>query len=382
LNPKFKNLICSKCSREYPINKSINLCDCGGPLLVPLQKYKPDGNIDDIISEDDSLWRYRSFLPLEDNANIVTLGEGDTPLFHADELGNAVGISELYLKDEGVNPTGSFKDRGMSVAITRAKELRISKVSLPSAGNAGVSAAAYAKEAGIECKVYIPEDTPSSFAEATEMFGAEITMIKGTIADAGKLMKQELDGSWFDLSTLKEPYRIEGKKTMGYELAEQMNWSLPDVIVYPTGGGTGLIGMWKAFEELEQLGWIDNFRPKMVSVQSDGCAPIVKAFKEGKEYAEPWKNAETKAYGLRVPSAVGDFLILNAIRESNGTAVSVSEDQIREGVSLIEEHTELKPCPEGGAALIAVNKLKNSGFLEGDEKVLVFITGNGEKYDS
>ncbi len=350
--------------------------------MVPLQKNSTDGSIEDIISEDKSLWRYRNFLPLEESKNIVTLGEGNTPQFRVSELGNAVGIVDLYLKDEGVNPTGSFKDRGMSVAITRAKELGISKVALPSAGNAGVSAAAYAKEAWMECKVYIPEDTPSSFAEATENFGAELTMTKGTIADASKAMKKELDGDWFDLSTLKEPYRIEGKKTMGYELSEQMNWELPDVIVYPTGGGTGLIGMWKAFGEMEQLGWIDNFRPKMVSVQSEGCAPIVKAFEEGKEYAEHWENAETNAYGLRVPSAVGDFLILNAIRKSDGTAVSVSEDQSREGVTLIEEHTTLKPCPEGGAALIAVKKLRNTGFLEGNEKVLVFITGNGEKYKS
>lgn len=382
MNPRFKNLVCSKCSREYPIDKPLNLCSCGGPLLVPLQTDAPNGNIEDIISEDDSLWRYRNFLPLEDSANIVSLGEGMTPLFRADELGTALGMGELFLKDEGVNPTGSFKDRGMTVAITRAKELGISKVSLPSAGNAGVSAAAYAKEAGMECRVYIPEDTPSSFAEATQNFGAQLTMIKGTIADAGKAMKEELDGSWFDLSTLKEPYRIEGKKTMGYELAEQMDWSLPDVIVYPTGGGTGLIGMWKAFEELEQLGWIDSFRPKMVSVQSEGCAPIVKAFEEGKEYADRWVNAETKAYGLRVPSAVGDFLILKAIRESDGIAVSVSEERINEGVGYIKEHTELNPAPEGGAALIAVKKLKNNGFFSGDEKVLVFITGNGEKYES
>lgn len=350
--------------------------------MVPFETAARHRNIEDIISEDDSLWRYRNFLPLEDNANIVTLGEGFTPLFHANELGSVLGMSELLLKDEGLNPTGSFKDRGMTMAITRAKELGISKVSLPSAGNARVSAAAYAKEAGMECKVYIPEDTPVSFAEAAQHLGAQVTMIKGTISDAGKAMKEELDESWFDLSTLKEPYRIEGKKTMGYELAEQMDWRLPDVILYPTGGGTGIIGMWKAFDELEQLGWINSFRPKMVSVQSEGCAPIVKAFKEGKEYAEKWENAETKAYGLRVPSAIGDFLILKVVRESDGIAVSVSEDQISEGVSYIKEHTEINPCPEGGAALIAVNKLKNNGFLRGNEKVLVFITGNGEKYES
>ena len=382
MNPLFQNLVCSKCGRDYPLNEPVNLCECGGPLLVPLQTDLRDGSIEDIIRDDESLWRYRNFLPLEDSENIVTLGEGVTPQFRVNELGNELGIGDLYLKDEGVNPTGSFKDRGMAVAITRAKELGISKVSLPSAGNAGVSAAAYANEAGMECKVYLPEDTPLSFAKATQNYGAQVTMIKGTIADAGKAIKEELDGNWFDLSTLKEPYRIEGKKTMGYELAEQMGWSLPDVIVYPTGGGTGLIGMWKAFGELEELGWIDSFRPKMVSVQSDGCAPIVKAFEGGKEYADYWENAETKAYGLRVPAAVGDFLILKAIRESNGIAVSVSEVEIRDGVSLIEKYTKLKPAPEGGAALIAVKKLNESGFLKGSEKVLVFITGNSEKYES
>ena len=333
-----------------------------------------------IISEDESLWRYRKVLPINDENERVTLGEGMTPLKHEVELGKMLGSDNLFLKDEGVNPTGSFKDRGMTVAITRAKELGVTKVSLPSAGNAGVAAAAYANAAGMECSVFIPDDTPSSFSKSCLEYGADVSMVRGTVIDAGKEMSETLDESWFNLSTLKEPYRVEGKKTMGYELAEQLDWKLPDVILYPTGGGTGLIGMWKAFDEMEKLGWIGKERPKMVSVQSEGCAPIVKAFHEGKDFAEHWENAKTNALGLRVPSAVGDFLILRALRESKGTAIAVGEEEIIEGIRLVEKHTDLSPAPEGGAAVIAVKKLVENQFLAETESVLAFITGSKEKY--
>ncbi len=380
MNQLFKNLTCSKCDRQYLINEIQNLCICGAPLLAPIQVESQTNPNALIISEDDTIWRYRKMLPMNDEKNIITLGEGMTPLIHADELGKKLGLNNLILKDEGVNPTGSFKDRGMAVAITRAKELGVTKVSLPSAGNAGVAAAAYAKSAGMECSVYIPDDTPSSFSKGCYEYGANVSMVKGTITDAGRAMSEDLDDSWFNLSTLKEPYRVEGKKTMGYELAEQLDWKLPDVIVFPTGGGTGLIGTWKAFDEMEMLGWIGKERPKMVSVQSEGCAPIVKAFHDGKDSAEPWENAKTNALGLRVPSAIGDFLMLKALRESNGTATAVSEGDIVQGVHLIEKHTVLSPAPEAGAALIATKNLIKSGFLNGNENVLVLITGSKERY--
>ncbi len=380
MNRLFKILTCPKCGREYPINELQNLCNCGAPLLAYIQVEAETNPLEMIITEDESLWRYRKLLPIKNENDRVTLGEGMTPLKREAELGSLLGLDNLYLKDEGVNPTGSFKDRGMTVALSRAKELGVTKVSLPSAGNAGVAAAAYADAAGMECWVFIPDDTPSSFSKSCLEYGANVTMVKGTITDAGLMMSETLDESWFNLSTLKEPYRVEGKKTMGYELAEQLDWKLPDVIIYPTGGGTGLIGMWKAFDEMEKLGWIDGERPKMVSVQSEGCAPIVKAFHDGKDFAEPWDNAKTNALGLRVPSAVGDFLMLRALRESGGTAIAVSEDEIIEGIRLVEKHTKLSPAPEGGAAVIAARKLVENDFLEGTESVVVFITGSKEKY--
>ena len=380
MNRLFKTLTCPKCGREYPINELQNLCNCGAPLLAYIQVEAETNPLEMIITEDESLWRYRKLLPIKNENDRVTLGEGMTPLKREAELGSLLGLDNLYLKDEGVNPTGSFKDRGMTVALSRAKELGVTKVSLPSAGNAGVAAAAYADAAGMECWVFIPDDTPSSFSKSCLEYGANVTKVKGTITDAGLMMSETLDESWFNLSTLKEPYRVEGKKTMGYELAEQLDWKLPDVILYPTGGGTGLIGMWKAFDEMEKLGWIDGERPKMVSVQSEGCAPIVKAFHDGKDFAEPWDNAKTNALGLRVPSAVGDFLMLRALRESGGTAIAVSEDEIIEGIRLVEKHTKLSPAPEGGAAVIAARKLVENDFLEGTESVVVFITGSKEKY--
>jgi len=380
LNKFYKILSCPKCGREYPVSKPVNLCICGSPLLAEMNVSGDPPLKESSIHDIDSMWRYGKLLPVENEASKVTLGEGWTPLIVSQELGDELGIENLYLKDESVNPTGSFKDRGMSMAITRAKELGISKVALPSAGNAGVSAAAYAHSAGIECAVFIPDDTPSSFTDSCKKYGAEVELLKGNISDSANAMREILRDGWFDLSTLKEPYRIEGKKTMGYELAEQMDWHLPDVVIYPTGGGTGMIGMWKAFQEMESLGWIGAQKPRMVSVQSEGCAPIVRAFEEGKTDAGFWQNADTKALGLRVPSAVGDFLILNAVRESGGTAIAVSEEEIDEGVNLTKKHSGIDPAPEAGAAVIAVKKLLKNRYLTGSEKVAVFITGSGEKY--
>lgn len=326
------------------------------------------------------MWRYREMLPITNPDNILNLGEGYTPLVHTESLGSYFGFENLYLKDESLNPTGSFKARGMAVAISKAKELGVTKICLPTAGNAGGAAAAYGAKGGMEVLIAMPESTPDTFKTEASALGARLLYVEGSIVDAGELLKSETDDSWYNVSTLKEPYRLEGKKTMGIELAEQMNWTLPDVVIYPTGGGTGLIGMWKVFDELEQLGWISSHRPRMVSVQADGCAPIVRAFHDGSEYAEEWINPETVAAGLCVPKAVGDFLMLKALRNSGGTAVSVTEDELIDGIKYIGRHTGMFAAPEGGAALIAAKKLLDSGDIKSKEKVVIFMTGSGLKY--
>ena len=278
------------------------------------------------------LWRYREVLPVENDDNIVSLGEGFTPLLRAERLGNRLGVDRLYIKDESQNPTQSFKARGMSAAVSMAKELGAKKLAAPSAGNAAGALAAYAARAGLECFIFMPRDTPRANVVECEQTGAHVTLMDGLITDCGaEVARRKDDEGWFDVSTLKEPYRVEGKKTLGYELAEQLDWNLPDVIVYPTGGGTGLIGMWKAFDEMEQMGWIGSKRPRMVTVQAGGCAPIVRAFEEGKRFAEEFANANTLASGLRVPRAIGDFMILDALRESGGTAVAVTDEELTGG---------------------------------------------------
>jgi len=320
-------------------------------------------------------------LPVRKLTNIISLGEGQTPLLPARRLAEHLGCSQLYIKDEGVNPSGSFKVRGMTAAVSKAVELGVKKFCVPTAGNAGGAAAAYAAAAGCPIRVYMPADSGDSFLDECRTCGAEVTTVDGTIIDAGKLMREQCDpDEWFDLSTLKEPYRLEGKKTMGLELYEQFNHALPDVIIYPTGGGTGLIGMWKAFNELERMGLINSSRPRLVSVQTEGCAPIPKAFDEGKEFAEPWPNPQTDALGLRVPQAVGDFLILRAIRETNGEAVAVSENDWREGVKLLGRFEGLFACPEGGAVLAGLLHLLKSKKIDPDEGVVLFNTGTGFKY--
>jgi len=311
----------------------------------------------------------------------VTLGEGFTPLIDAKALAREFGIKRLWIKDESRNPTGSFKDRGLAVAISRGKELGVKKVAIPSAGNAGGSLAAYAARAGIEAHVFMPRDTPVANQIEVRQYGAVLTLVNGLINDCGRIIaERKAAEGWFDVSTLKEPYRVEGKKTMGYEIAEQLGWKLPDVIIYPTGGGTGLIGMWKAFAEMEELGWITSRRPRMVSVQASGCAPIVKAFNDGKETAEPWQNAETIASGLRVPQAVADFLMLRALRESNGTAISVDDDEMLAEIPRSGRTEGIFFCPEGAACVVALRRLVTQGWIKPNDSVVLFNTASGLKY--
>jgi threonine synthase len=327
------------------------------------------------------LWRYREVLPVENDANVVSLGEGWTPLFHAERLGRELGIERLYIKDESQNPTQSFKARGMSTAVSMAKELGARKLAVPSAGNAAGALAAYAARAGLECFIFMPDDTPRANVVECEQTGAHVTLMAGLITDCGAEVarRKEAEG-WFDVSTLKEPYRVEGKKTLGYELAEQFNWELPEVIIYPTGGGTGLIGMWKAFDEMEQLGWIGSKRPRMVTVQASGCAPIVRAFETGQRFADEFANAETVASGLRVPKAIGDFLILDAIRASKGTALSVTDAELIAATREIGAAEGIFCAPEGAACLPALKKLLGSGEVSADERIVLFNTGAGVKY--
>jgi threonine synthase len=361
-----------------------NLCrECGKPLLVryDLERAKRTLTKESLYGRRSDLWRYREVLPVENDENIVSLGEGWTPLLHARRLGERLGMSWLYIKDESQNPTQSFKARGMAVAVSMAKELGAEKLAVPSAGNAAGALAAYAAPAGLECFIFMPKDTPRANIVECEQTGAQVTLMDGLITDCGAEVgrRKEAEG-WFDVSTLKEPYRVEGKKTLGYELAEQLNWKLPDVIIYPTGGGTGLIGMWKAFDEMERMGWIDSKRPRMVTVQAEGCAPIVRAFEEGKRFADEFPNAATVASGLRVPRAIGDFLILDAIRESAGTAVTVTDRELIDATGEIGACEGVFCAPEGAACLPALRKLLESEQVKRNEQVVLFNTGAGVKY--
>jgi threonine synthase len=328
------------------------------------------------------MWRYRELMPLLDGEEPVTLGEGFTPLVHARALGGWLGLDHLYIKDESLNPTNSFKARGLSAAVTRAKHLGVSTIALPTAGNAGDAAAAYAAAAGLACEVFIPRDAKRPFVDECRLYGANVTLVDGLITDAGRLAAERGGPlGWYDVSTLKEPYRVEGKKTMGYELAEQFDWRYPDWIVYPTGGGTGMVGMWKAFAELERIGWVKpQQRPRMVTVQAEGCAPIVRAFAQGTEKAQPWEHAATVADGLRVPRAIGDFLVLRAIRESGGSALAVSDEALVRGMLEIGRRQGISAAPEGGAALAAIERLVADGAIKPQETVVLFNTGGALKY--
>jgi threonine synthase len=378
-----QEIFCPRCLKRFGLSELLNLCPCGSPLMVryDLEKAKTAFVKSSLQGRIASLWRYRELLPLQNDANLISLGEGYTPILDAKTLGGELGLRRLWIKDEAQNPTGSFKDRGLSLAISRAKELGVKKAAIPSAGNAGGSFAAYAARAGIEAHVFMPRDTPIANQIEVAQYGARLTLIDGLINDCGRIVaeKKTAEG-WFDVSTLKEPYRIEGKKTMGYEIAEQLNWRLPDVIIYPTGGGTGLIGMWKAFGELEELGWIGAARPRMVSVQASGCAPIVKAFDENKATAEPWQNARTVAAGLRVPQAVGDFLMLQTIRDSHGTALSASDDEMLVEIARVGKAEGIFFCPEGAAGVAALRRLVGNGWIRPDDEVLMFNTASGLKY--
>jgi threonine synthase len=328
-----------------------------------------------------TLWRYREVLPIFDGESPVTLGEGLTPLLHARRLGAAVGLERLFVKDESLNPTNSFKARGQSTAVTRARSLGAQTISVPTAGNAGNAAAAYAAAAGLSCEVFMPRDVKRPFVDECRLYGARVTLVDGLITVAGRIAAERGGPlGWYDVSTLKEPYRIEGKKTMAYELAEQLQWRWPDWIVYPTGGGTGMVGMWKAFDELEAIGWMSGRRPRMVSVQADGCAPIVRAFEEGTERARPWEAAATVADGLRVPRAIGDFLVLRAVRESGGTALAVSDAEMIDAMQTLGRAEGISAAPEGGATLAALTRLVASGTIGRDDSVVLFNTGGALKY--
>ena len=328
------------------------------------------------------MWRYKELMPLFDGEQPVTLGEGFTPLVHAPSLGATLGLDRLYIKDESLNPTQSFKARGLSAAITRARYLGAKTIALPTAGNAGNAAAAYSAAAGLACEVFMPRDAKRAFVDECRLYGANVTLVDGLITDAGRLAAEKggpLD--WYDLSTLKEPYRVEGKKTMAYELAEQMDWQWPDWIVYPTGGGTGIVGMWKAIDELERIGWVTRQkRPRLVAVQAENCAPIVRAFQEGAEKARAWENAATIADGLRVPRAIGDFLVLRAIRESGGVALAVPDEAMIAGMLAIGRHEGSCAAPESGAALAGIERLVADGSIKSHESVILFNTGGALKY--
>ncbi|MEQ1829197.1 MAG: threonine synthase [Pirellula sp.] len=359
------------------------LCECGAPLLaiydLETAKKWPRECLADRAP---SLWRYREMLPLLAGEDPVTLGEGFTPLLHARRLGSQLGLDWLYVKDESLNPTNSFKARGQTTAISRAKALGAKTIALPSAGNAGNAAAAYAARAGLECQVFLPHDVKRPFIDECRLYGAHVTLVDGLITDAGRVAAETGKPlGWYDVSTLKEPYRVEGKKTMAYELAEQMDWEWPDWVIYPTGGGTGLVGMWKAFEEIERIGWVKpQRRPRMVSVQADGCAPIVRAWESGADHAVMWEGASTVADGLRVPKAVGDRLMLRAIRESKGTAIAVSDVDMVKDMLEIGKLEGISAAPEGGAALSAIRCLVANGTIQRDESVVLFNTGGALKY--
>jgi len=376
-------LECAGCRKHLELGRVHNLCDCGSPLLVRYQLAGIDGSAlrHRLASRPANLWRYRELLPVTRESSIASLGEGFTPLLHARRLGEELGLPNLYMKDEGVNPTGSFKARGQSVAISMARELGLRKVAVPSAGNAGGAMAAYAAVAGMQALVYMPEGTPVVNRLECALLGAEVVLVPGSIKECGHALRQRIEREgWFDMSTLKEPYRVEGKKTMAYEVVEQIGDKVPDAMIYPTGGGTGLVGMWKAFDEMEELGWIGRKRPRLVAVQATGCAPMVRAYAARAEHAEEWLNPQTIASGLRVPSAVGDFLILRALRESQGVAIAVSDDAMLDGVRHLAETEGLVTAPEGGATLAALERLLEEGFLAGDDTVVLFLTGSGYKY--
>src|SRR5438552_1437911 len=378
------HLECSACHLRHDWSRLQNLCtSCHKPLFAIYDLAAAGRRLrrETLAPRENSLWRYREVLPPPDGVEPVSLGEGGTPLLRAARFGSAVGLSELWIKDESQNPTQSFKARGMSVAVSMAKYLGATKLAVPSAGNAGGSLAAYAARAGLEAHIFMPRDTPRANIIESQELGAHVTLIDGLITDCGaEIARRKETEGWFEMSTLKEPYRLEGKKTLGYELAEQLDWQLPDAILYPTGGGTGLIGMWKAFDEMETLGWIGRKRPRMFSVQANGCAPIVRAFERGEKTAAEFPNACTIASGLRVPKATCDFLNLNILRQSNGGAVAIEDEEMIRVTRKVGLSEGLFVSPEGAACFAALKSLCSAGKIASDERVVIFNTGSGIKY--
>jgi len=377
------HLECSVCKKRREAGEVHNLCECGGPLLVryDLEQAKANWKRESLAGAPTSMWRYAPLLPVRDPAHIVSLGEGLTPLVKAGRLGEKMGAENVWVKDEGVNPTGSFKARGLACAISMCVELGLGKVAIASAGNAGSALAAYAAAAGLEAHIFMPRDVPQSNYTECRAYGAHVTLVDGLISDCARMIaERKAEEGWFDISTLKEPYRIEGKKTMGYEVAEQFGWTLPDAIFYPTGGGVGLIGMWKAFEEMEALGWISSKRPKMIAAQASGCQPVVRAFEQGESKSVFWENAHTVAAGLRVPKPLGDALSLQAIRASGGTAIGVTDEELLDAGVELATTTGIFPAPEGGACVAALGKLLASGFLTAEDRIVIYNTGTGLKY--
>ena len=379
------HLECSVACGAGPFDASErhHLCVCARPLLVRYDwdRIAAGWTRESLRGAARSMWRYAPALPLADGDAPVTLGEGWTPLFPAPRLGTELGLSRLFVKDEALNPTNSFKARGMSAAVTRARALGATTLAVPSAGNAACALAAYAANAGLDARVFMPRDVKAPFIQECRLHGADVTLVDGLITDAGRLAAEQgrpLD--WYDVSTLKEPYRVEGKKTMGYEIAEQLAWSWPNWIIYPTGGGTGIVGIWKACEELEQLGWVQGPRPRLVSVQAAGCAPIVRAFQTGADTAEPWVDAMTVADGLRVPAAVGDILVLRALRESGGRALTVTDAEMVQGMRDLGSREGIGAAPEGGATLAALRRMVADGTIAATDRVVLLNTGGALKY--
>jgi threonine synthase len=376
-----QHLECSACGRQHQWSRLQNLClSCRKPLLAIVDLTAAGRTLtrESVATREKSLWRYREVLPLPSDVEPISLGEGGTPLLHAQKFDDNI---DLWIKDESLNPTQSFKARGMSVAVSMAKYLGATKLAIPSAGNAGGALAAYAARAGLEAHIFMPRDTPRANIIECRELGAHVTLIDGLITDCGaEIARRKTEEGWFDMSTLKEPYRIEGKKTLGYELAGQCQWQLPNVILYPTGGGTGLIGMWKAFDEMEKLGWIGDKRPRMFAVQASGCAPIVRAFEAGEKTAAEFPAAHTIASGLRVPKAISDFLMLNILRQSNGGAVAVDDDEIIRVAREVGSTEGLFVCPEGAACFAALKSLRSTGKITAGERVVIFNTGSGIKY--
>ncbi len=378
------HLQCSHCERVFDADQLIRVCpECELPLLAryDLAKAAAELDRDALPCRPASMWRFHELLPVRDPAHIVTLGEGGKPVLKLDRLGESLGLKHLTIKDEGQNPTGSFKALGLATAVSRAIELGVTEFVIPTAGNAGGALAAYAARAGAKAHVYMPGDAPLVNITEVQMTGADLQLVNGLINDAGReAAVAAAAGGWFDVSTLKEPYRVEGKKIMGYELAMAFDWQLPDVIIYPTGGGTGLIGMWKAFAEMEAMGWIGSYRPRMVAAQSSGCAPVVKAFEAGAETAVPWENAATLAGGLRVPVVIGGRLMLTALRESHGTGVAVSDNHILDAQQRLAIREGMFVSLEAAATVAALEELVQSGWIHPHERVLIFNTGSGLKY--